>query len=33
MRHKTLKMTCDLYGELGLDDLFTEVDDIPRLGL
>jgi hypothetical protein len=32
MRHSTLKQTCDLYLQLGLDDLAEDVWSLPALG-
>jgi len=31
MRHSTLKLTTDLYGELGIEDLGREVWDLPPI--
>lgn len=31
MRHSTIKLTFDLYADLGLDDLWDQVQDLPRI--
>ncbi|MFO0880754.1 MAG: hypothetical protein U0840_25760 [Gemmataceae bacterium] len=33
MRHSTIKLTADLYGELGIDDLGEDVWALPPLGV